>query len=56
MAETTVQHGCDQVGTTAQRPASAPDGFMFFDKTLGKPIWRDAANSRWVYSDGTVVV
>jgi hypothetical protein len=39
------------VGTTAQRSTSVKAGFMFFDTTLGKPIWwsgmawHDAAGS-----------
>lgn len=38
-------------GTTAQRPAKAPTGFMYFDETVGKPIWW--AGSGWKYADGT---
>lgn len=40
-------------GTTAQRPAVAPFvGFMFFDTTVGKPIWAKTQTT-WVYADGT---
>lgn len=27
-------------GTTAQRPSTPVDGYMYWDTTLGKPIWR----------------
>lgn len=38
-------------GTTAQRPANAPfPGFMYFDTTLGKPIW---AKTLTQYVDAT---
>lgn len=38
-------------GTTAQRPATAVVGQYFFDTTLNKPLYRNAANNGWV--DGT---
>jgi len=47
MATITVLHGCDQSGTTAQRPGNAPDGFCFFDTDLDIPIFRDNANDLW---------
>ena len=47
MAVITVLHGCDQSGATAARPASAPDGFCFFDTTLNIPVFRDNVNSIW---------
>lgn len=40
-------HGCDQSGTTAQRPSNAPDGFAFFDTTLNVPIFYDETNEVW---------
>ena len=43
---------CD---TTANRPATANPGDMFFDSTLGIPIWRNAANSAWVNASGSTV-
>ena len=43
-------------GTTSERPNSAAVvGMQYFDTTLNKPIWRNAANSGWVDSTGTAV-
>lgn len=43
-------------GTTASRPSStAVAGMQYFDTTLNKPIWRNAANSGWVDATGTAV-
>lgn len=43
-------------GTTASRPNSAAvAGMQYFDTTLNKPIWRNAANSGWVDATGTSV-
>lgn len=43
-------------GTTANRPFStAFPGMEYFDTTLNKPIWRNAANNGWVDSAGTAV-
>lgn len=40
--------------TTAKRPTvNLLPGMMLFDSTLGKPIWRNAANSGWVDATGT---
>ena len=49
--------GCTEphdIGTTSQRPTinTAP-GQFYFDATLNRPIWRNAANTAWVFSDGT---
>ncbi len=42
-----------KTGTTAQRPSPAPFiGFMYFDTTLGKPIWAKGL-TLWVDSAGT---
>ena len=41
-----------QSGTTAERPASAVVGQMYFDTTLGQPIWY---NGQWVDITGTGV-
>ena len=30
-------------------------GFSFFESTLGKPVWRNAANSAWVDAMANVV-
>jgi len=38
-------------GTTAQRPTITTVGQYFFDTTLNKPLYRNAANNGWV--DGT---
>ena len=44
-----------QVCTTAKRPSTnLAAGMEFFDSTLGKPIWRNAANTGWVDATGTV--
>ncbi|MDQ5185018.1 hypothetical protein RCE24_28760 [Klebsiella variicola subsp. variicola] len=43
-------------GTTANRPFStAFPGMEYFDTTLNKPIWRNAANNGWVDSAGNAV-
>lgn len=43
-------------GTTSERPNSAAvAGMQYFDTTLNKPIWRNAANSGWVDATGTAV-
>ena len=39
-------------GTTAQRPTkNLYEGRMYFDMTLGLPIWYDG--SAWIKADGT---
>jgi len=41
-------------GTTANRPTTnLLTGAIYFDTTLGKPIWRNTANDGWVDSAGT---
>lgn len=41
-------------GTTADRPTTQlSPGQMYFDTTLNRPIWRNAANNGWVKADGT---
>lgn len=40
-------------GTTAQRPQSPVNGYMYWDTTLGKPIWR--AGSNWKDATGANV-
>ena len=40
-------------GTTAQRPSSPVNGYMYWDTTLGKPIWRVGNN--WKDATGTNV-
>lgn len=43
-------------GDTASRPGSAAvPGMQYFDTTLNKPIWRNAANNGWVDATGTSV-
>ncbi len=37
-------------GTTDQRPVNMAEGYMYFDKTLGKPIWYSGTS--WVDSTG----
>lgn len=41
MAQTAL-HGIDQSGPSAARPTNAPDGFTFFDNTLGRLLVYDA--------------
>lgn len=44
------------IGTTALRPTSfASPGDQYFDTTLNKPIWKNAANTGWVDATGTAV-
>lgn len=40
-------------GATATRPTAPPVGFMFFDTTLGKPIWFKSPG--WVDSAGVAI-
>ena len=42
-------------GTTANRPASPQPYMMYFDTTLGKPVWRNGGNTAWVDATGAVV-
>lgn len=43
-------------GTTAQRPtANLWVGMVYFDTTLGKPIWVNTAGTGWVDATGTPV-
>lgn len=44
------------VGTTALRPSAFSwPGDQYFDTTLNKPIWRNAAGNGWVDATGTAV-
>lgn len=47
------------LGTTATRNSltstQVDSGTMFFDTTLNKPIWRNAANTGWIDATGTTV-
>jgi hypothetical protein len=44
------------VSTTAARPTVALyAGQYYFDSTLGKPVWRNAANTGWVDATGAGV-
>ena len=40
-------------GNSASRPASAPNGYMYFDTTLVKPIWKHGTT--WRDATGTTV-
>lgn len=43
-------------GTTAARPTSNLYPWQFYgDSTLGKPIWRNAANTAWIDATGATV-
>jgi hypothetical protein len=42
-----------RAGATADRPASPVTGQMFFDTTLGTPIWWNGSN--WIDASGTTV-
>jgi hypothetical protein len=39
-------------GTSANRPGSPNTGEIYFDTTIGKPIWYNGAD--WVNADGNV--
>lgn len=41
-------------GTTANRPTWKPRGYMYYDSTLGKPIWSTGSNT-WVDATGASV-
>lgn len=49
----TVIKSVTQSGTTANRPTKIYVGQMYFDTTLGLPIWVNAAGTGWVKADGT---
>ena len=60
MANQALAAGCKNEGTlpspftTAKRPtAGLVPGLCIFDTTLGKPVWRNAANNGWVDATGT---
>jgi hypothetical protein len=40
------------VGTTSARPVGQPVGFMYFDTTLGIPIWY--TDTGWVNATGAL--
>lgn len=42
-------------GTSANRPTNAHVGYLYFDTTLGKPIWLKTAPSTWVDASGTTI-
>ena len=41
------------IGTNAERPSDAPVGFMYFDVSIMKPIWK--TSSRWIDATGAEV-
>lgn len=44
----------DNAGPTGTRPTTGIyAGLMYFDTTLNKPVWRNAANTGWVDATGT---
>lgn len=46
----------ENAGATASRPTTGfSPGLMFFDTTLNKPIWRNAANTGWIDATGASV-
>lgn len=42
-------------GTTANRPTNPVSGQMYYDTTLGLPIWYNTVSSAWKRADGTSV-
>lgn len=42
-------------GSTDQRPTNPINGQMYYDNTLGLPIWYNAVSSLWRRADGTSV-
>lgn len=42
-------------GTTSERPTKLYVGQMYFDTTLNRPIWVNAAGTGWIKADGTAV-
>lgn len=55
MATYTICNALTMSGTTAQRPTRPLwVGRMYWDATLGRPIWIKSLNPTvWVFSDGT---
>lgn len=47
------QQAAVRSGGTSERPSNVQTGFMYFDTTLGKPIWY--SGSAWVDAVGTSV-
>jgi len=50
--------GADRYGVTADRPSAVSEmkpGFVYFDTTLGRPIWRNPANGGWIDVNGNAV-
>jgi hypothetical protein len=52
MPEQTVLHGIDQQGPSNLRPTNAPDGFVFFDRTIREPIVWDGTLKTWLTVSG----
>ena len=49
---TTVQHGHDESGTTAQRPSNADTGFKYFDTELNQLlVWN---GTEWIPTSGRI--
>ncbi|MBI4835935.1 MAG: phage tail protein [Candidatus Abawacabacteria bacterium] len=44
----------NQHGTSANRPSTAQIGYLYFDTTIGKPIWMNSLG-QWVDATGTQV-
>ncbi|ECC3255898.1 right-handed parallel beta-helix repeat-containing protein, partial [Salmonella enterica subsp. enterica] len=40
-------------GSTSQRPTAPVNGQMYYDVTLGLPIWYNSTTSSWKRADGT---
>lgn len=56
MPEQTVLHGVDQQGDSADRPSNiAPDGFIFYDRTLREAIVRDNTRKNWFSISGRML-
>ena len=56
MAVITVRHGYDEVGITADQPVSPRIGQMYFDTTLGTPVWYHADDASWAAAINAVGV
>lgn len=50
-----IKNGGNPYGSTSERPSliSSDKGFMFYDATLGKPIWWNG--TRWIDANGSTV-
>ena len=55
LSDTLLKKANGSSGTTASRPSNETVGYIYFDTTLGKPIWLKTTPNIWVDATGNVV-